>query len=95
MTERAQAVPRKLEESERVLVTEWTFPPGGQTGWHKHGMDYVVVYRTPASLLIEHAQGETRLQLEAGHTYFRNAGVEHNVVNDSSNELVFVEIELK
>ena len=93
---RAQAVPRKLEESDRVLVTEWRFAPGAETGWHRHGMDYVVVYRTAARLRIEGPGGSvSSMTLAAGDSYFRNAGVEHNVVNDSADELIFVEVELK
>ncbi len=95
MTARPAAVPRQLEESDRVLVTEWRFPPGGETGWHRHGMDYVVVYRTAARLQIESATGTVSMQLSAGDSYFRRAGVEHNVINASEDELIFVEVEIK
>ena len=96
MSTRPQAVPRKLEESDRVIVTEWTFAPGGETGWHRHGLDYVVVYRTPATLRIEGPGGTvSSMTLAAGDSYFRRAGVEHNVINDSANALIFVEVELK
>jgi hypothetical protein len=30
-----------------------------------------------------------------GQPYFRNAGVEHNVVNANEHEFVFIEVELK
>lgn len=30
-------------ENDRVIVTEYRFAPGANTGWHKHGHDYVVV----------------------------------------------------
>ena len=37
------AKPTVQVENDRVIVTEWRFPPGGHTGWHKHMHDYVVV----------------------------------------------------
>lgn len=95
MTARPQAVPRRLEENDRVVVTEWRFPPGGETGWHRHAMDYVVVYRTAARLEIESAGGIATMQLAAGDSYYRNAGVEHNVINAGDAELIFVEVEIR
>ena len=35
------------------------------------------------------------MKLAAGDSYYRDAGVEHNVINDSDDELIFVEVELK
>jgi oxalate decarboxylase/phosphoglucose isomerase-like protein (cupin superfamily) len=34
-------------------------------------------------------------ELEAGHPYFRRAGVEHDVINAGDAEVVFMELELK
>ncbi len=92
---RPQAVPTVQLENDRVKVTEWRFAPGAETGWHRHGMDYVVVPMTTASLLLETPQGELRSPLTAGVSYTRLTGVEHNVVNPNKHEFVFVEIELK
>ena len=39
--------------------------------------------------------GETLAQLVAGRPYFREVGVEHDVINASEGEFVFVEIEFK
>jgi quercetin dioxygenase-like cupin family protein len=82
-------------ENERVIVTEWRFAPGAETGWHRHGYDYVVVPRTSGTLLLEMKSGDNRAQLSTGESYFRNAGVEHNVVNENDGEFVFVEIEIR
>jgi len=82
-------------DNERVVVTEWRFAPGAETGWHRHGHDYVVVPRTSGTLLLETKTGDTTAQLVAGQSYFRNVGVEHNVVNENDGEFVFVEIEIK
>lgn len=81
--------------NEQVIVTEWRFAPGAETGWHRHGFDYVVVPQTTGELFLETTEGETRAQLVAGQSYFRYAGVEHNVVNANAYEFVFVEVELK
>jgi quercetin dioxygenase-like cupin family protein len=69
--------------------------PGAETGWHRHAMDYVVVPVVDGVLLIENKDGAQRFELTAGKSYARLAGVEHNVVNDSSHAIGFVEIELR
>eukprot|EP00095_Tigriopus_kingsejongensis_P004850 snap_masked-scaffold1_size3401120-processed-gene-1.35 protein:Tk04850 transcript:snap_masked-scaffold1_size3401120-processed-gene-1.35-mRNA-1 annotation:"carnitine dehydratase" len=92
---RPQAVPTVQLDNDKVLVTEWRFPPGGETGWHRHGMDYVVVPQTTGQLLIELSDGEMRADLTTGVAYARVEGTEHNVVNDNDFEFVFVEVELK
>lgn len=92
---RPQAVPTVQIDNEQVKVTEWRFPPGGETGWHRHGMYYVVVPQTTGPLLLETAEGPVTAQLTTGVAYARPVGVEHNVVNPGEGEFVFVEIELK
>ena len=92
---RPPAAPTVQIDNDRVKVTEWRFAPGAETGWHRHGMDYVVVPMTTGSLLLETPDGEVRSPLTAGVSYARLTGVEHNVVNPNDHEFVFVEIELK
>jgi quercetin dioxygenase-like cupin family protein len=92
---RARAVPTSLIENDRVIVTEWRFAPGAETGWHVHGYDYVVVPQTDGRLLLETKEGDRHAELRVGQPYFRNAGVEHNVVNANAYEFVFIEVELK
>ncbi|MGH6898803.1 MAG: cupin domain-containing protein [Geminicoccaceae bacterium] len=83
-------------DNERVRVSEWRFAPGAATGWHRHEMDYVVVPMVDGELELVGRGGErTRAQLRKGVPYFRNAGVEHDVINPNSYEFAFVEIELK
>jgi len=94
-TKRPQATSTRLEENDRVIITEWRFKPGAETGWHRHNYDYVVVCLTAGSLLAETATGPVENKLEFGQTYTRPAGVEHNIVNPNASEFVFVEIELK
>ena len=95
MTARPQAIGTTIEDNERVVITEWRFAPGAETGWHVHAMDYVVIYRTSAQLSIETKQGPQSLQMAEGQLYFRRAGVEHNVINAGESEVVFIETELK
>jgi quercetin dioxygenase-like cupin family protein len=92
---RPSAVPTSLIENDRVIVTEWRFAPGAETGWHVHGYDYVVVPQTDGRLLLETKEGDRDAELRIGRPYFRNAGVEHNVVNANEHEFVFIEVELK
>ena len=59
-------------------------------------MDYVVVPMLDGDLELVGPGGErTRAQLSKGVPYFRNAGVEHDVINANAFEFAFVEIELK
>ena len=37
----------------------------------------------------------SKAQLAAGKSYFRKAGVQHDVLNETSTEIVFPRIELK
>ena len=92
---RPMAVPTRQLETARVVVTEWRFAPGAHTGWHRHEMDYVVVPGTTGELTIETADGLAAAPLTAGVSYAREAGVEHDVINDNDFEFVFVEVELK
>ena len=93
---RPPATPTVQVDNERVRVTEWRFAPGAATGWHRHELDYVIVPLVTGRLLLVEPGGMTRHgELVAGESYFREAGVEHDVVNDNPFELAFVEVELK
>jgi quercetin dioxygenase-like cupin family protein len=95
MSNRPQATSRTVEDNDRVTIREWRFAPGAETGWHTHEHDYVVVYRTKATHLLETIEGGIMVDMAEGHTYFRRKGVEHNVVNSSDDEVLLMEIELK
>lgn len=82
-------------ENERVIVTEWRFAPGAETGHHVHRHDYVVVPLTSGILRLEDAAGASEASLTAGASYARRAGISHNVINANEYEFRFVEIELK
>ena len=83
-------------DTPEVRVTEWRLAPGGATGHHIHEMDYVIVPVTAGELTIVAPGGErSKAQLGVGKSYFRKAGVEHDVLNESTSEIVFLEVELK
>jgi quercetin dioxygenase-like cupin family protein len=83
-------------DTPEVRVTEWRLPPGGATGHHVHQMDYVIVPIVAGEMTIVAPSGErSRAQLGVGKSYFRKAGVEHDVLNETGSEIVFLEVELK
>jgi len=82
-------------DNERVIVTEWRFQPGAETGHHVHAHDYVVVPLTTGTLRVEESGGTRDVKLQSGASYARPKGVAHNVINANAFEFRFVEIELK
>ena len=78
-----------------MIVTEWRFGKGDNTGWHRHGHDYVVVPLMDGQLRIVSAEGEVVVDMKKGAPYFRNEGVEHDVINATDGEYAFIEVELK
>lgn len=91
----ARAVSTVFIDNERVRVTEWRFAPGAATGWHRHEYDYVVTPLLDGNLKLLEAGGERIAELKKGVPYFRNVGVEHDVVNANAFEFAFIEVELK
>jgi beta-alanine degradation protein BauB len=92
---RAPATATVQIDNKRVIVTEWRFAPGTETGQHRHGLDYVVVPTVGGTLTIESATDSRQVPIVLGQSYTRLAGIEHNVANDTGEEIVFVEIELR
>ena len=83
-------------DTAEVRVTEWRLAPGSATGHHIHEMDYVIVPVSSGDMTIVAPGGErSKARLEVGKSYFRKAGVEHDVLNESGTDIVFLEIELK
>jgi len=82
-------------DNERVIVTEWRFAPGAETGHHVYAHDYVVVPLTTGTLRLVEPDGTREVRLQQGASYARPKGVAHNVINANDFEFRFVEIELK
>lgn len=70
-------------KSGRVLLS-----PGESVGWHvTHDREELIVVLNGTATVIENNQ-ET--QLGAGDTYYIRNRTEHNVRNDSSNDLEYI-----
>jgi hypothetical protein len=89
------AVPTVFIDNARARVTESRLPKRGDaTGWHRHEYDYVVVPLMDGFLELVDAAGKiTRGEMKMGVPYFRQAGVEHDVLNGNDYEFAFVETE--
>lgn len=82
-------------ENDRVRVTRWSLKPDAETGWHLHNWDYTVVPMGDGELMIETKDSVTYTTAERGVSYFRRAGANHNVVNNSKDSIyTFLEIEI-
>ena len=95
MSARPAAIADKQIDNKRVIVTRWQFAPGAETGWHRHAFDYVIIPGVDGQLLLQSEDGEQLAELRAGVSYFREAGVEHNVINANDFDFFFVEVELR
>jgi len=85
-----------LIDDARIRVTRFDFAPGAETGWHRHGHDYVITAITDCLMLLEEPEGASRrVTIPTGTAYQRSAGIEHNVINDGVTPMSFIEVELK
>jgi beta-alanine degradation protein BauB len=83
-------------ETDRVVVTEWHFTPGAETGYHVHDHDYVVIpLVTGVVRVVEPSGDEREFEMLAGASYARPAGVAHNLINTNEYDFRFVEVELR
>ena len=93
---RPEAKATPMIDNDRVRVTRFDFEPGAETGWHQHGMDYVITTLTDCTMLLEEPGGTSRtVEIAAGTSYARENGIEHNVINGGKTAMAFVEVELK
>ncbi|MGJ8626689.1 MAG: cupin domain-containing protein [Sulfitobacter sp.] len=93
---RAAAIATQMIDDARVRVTRFDFAPGAETGWHEHGMDYVITTLTDCTMVLEEPDGTSRsVEIAAGTSYRREKGVNHNVINGGDADMAFVEVELK
>lgn len=95
-TEPGSATSTILIANDRTRVTEWRFAGlGDNTGWHRHDHDYIVIPMQDGALDILGPDGKlSRSELKSGIPYFRQAGVEHDVLNGNDHAFAFVEVEL-
>jgi quercetin dioxygenase-like cupin family protein len=89
------AQPTVQLDDDAVRITRWDFAPGATTGWHRHGWAYFVVMLVDGRLRLDDAKSIAEVDLVAGQSYRRPAGIEHDVMNASPHPIAFVEIEIK
>ncbi|WEX09801.1 cupin domain-containing protein [Chelativorans sp. AA-79] len=96
MSKRSAAISELQISETHLRATLWRFPPGSETGSHRHEAAYVVVPVKGGTLTVENRPGDSGspYPIETGKSYTRPAGVEHNIANDSDEEIAFVEVEL-
>ena len=83
-------------DNKKTRVTRWSFEVGEDTGKHIHEYDYVVVPMEDGQLKIVDQDGTVFISdLIKGKSYYRNKGVNHNVINHNDFPFSFVEIEFK
>ena len=90
------AKPKIVIDNCRFRVTKWLFPKrGDDTGWHRHEYEYIVVPLFDGVLEIGTEGGHIeKSEVKESVPYFREACVEHNVVNGNDFECAFVDTEL-
>ena len=85
-----------LIDNNKVRVTRFDFERDQETGWHVHEYDYVIIAITDCIMTLQNPDGtETTSEVSEGNAYSRDAGVRHNVINTSQQQMSFIEIELK
>nr|WP_222861558.1 cupin domain-containing protein [Oceaniovalibus sp. ACAM 378] len=90
------AVATQLVDDDLVRITRFDFAPGAETGWHRHGMDYVITTLTECVMILEEPGGTSRtVTIAPGIAYRRAEGVEHNVINGGTAPMSFIEVEIK
>ena len=81
-------------DNRRTRVSRYRLAPEASIGFHRHEHDYVIEPITSGRLRITENGKESISELSAGVTYFRAAGVEHDVANAGPEEMIFVEVEI-
>jgi len=90
------ATPTVLIDNDQCRLTLWSFEPGQETGWHTHEMDYVVMPKVAGKVRLEQPEGsESHADMLPDAPYFREKGVNHNVINAGDAPFSFLEMEFK
>jgi quercetin dioxygenase-like cupin family protein len=89
------AIPRVQRDDDVLRITRWDFAPGAVTTWHEHAWPYFVTMLVAGTLRIDDGATERSVELFAGETYTRPAGIKHDVQNASAHPIAFVETEIK
>ena len=83
-------------DNAKTRVTMWSFEIDDETGQHIHEYDYVIVPMLDGDLKIVDNDGSVSISnLKKGECYFREKGVNHNVINNNKFPYSFIEVEIK
>ena len=83
-----------LIENDKTIVTEWLFDVGDSTGHHTHKYNYIVIPMLDGELkVIDNNNNETISKLTKGGAYYREKGVENNVLNNNNLKYYLKEVE--
>ena len=85
-------------DNEKTRITFHRIRPGEQSGWHRHGVNYVGYHIEAAKLAYERADGSSGAikSVEGLATFYDvGDGFEHNVTNVGDTDMVALEIEYK
>ena len=83
-------------DNSKTRVTMWSFEIDDETGQHIHEYDYVIVPMLDGALKIVDKDGSVSISnLKKGECYFREKGVNHNVINNNKFPYSFIEVEIK
>ena len=94
--ETAEAERVVMFEDEKTRITYWRFPPGSETGWHRHTHDYVTIQQSGGQLQLENRDGTVKvIDYKDGRAAGYSAPIEHNASNISDEEVRVTEIEYK
>lgn len=84
-----------LLENQRVRVREVVLQPGVEYPEHRHELPHVGVIIRGGTLEFHEAGQVEKVDFKDGDVGWREAGVEHRIVNRSSQPVRVVEVELK
>ena len=83
-------------DNQKTRVTEWSFEVGDSTGQYIHEYDYVIVPMLDGALkIVDKDRSVSISNLKKGECYFREKGVNHNVINNNKFPYSFIEVEIK
>ena len=85
-------------DNSKTRVTMWSFEIDDETGQHIHEYDYVIVPMLDGALKIVDKDGSVSISnLKKGECYFREKGVNHNVisVNDFNKRISYINLSKK
>jgi quercetin dioxygenase-like cupin family protein len=90
------ATSKVLIDNDQCRLTLWSFEVGAETGWHTHELNYVVMPQVRGKVKVQHPDGsENFSDMLPEAPYYREAPVEHNVINAGDEPLHFLDLEFK